>query len=118
MAKIGRLSALAFLIGLGTVARGNAEDRVVRFWHPYAQPQRTAERKQAATGFEQADPGVKAQIAVVPWANMHQRWRAAQAAAIRELDDVSLALGGDERFIPGILDRPARFEGRALAVPR
>jgi len=40
-----------------------------------------------------------------------------QTGAILPVDDVITALGGDGRFIPGILNRHARFQGKTLAVP-
>ncbi|MGL4460933.1 MAG: ABC transporter substrate-binding protein, partial [Planctomycetia bacterium] len=120
------LCATTFLAAAEPAA---AEKRVVRFWHPYTQPQRTEEMKRSAAEFEQAHPGVEVQIEIVPWANIHERWRAAhaagslpdvglgnppdyldmwQAGAIHPVDDVVAAVGGDERFLPGILDRHVR----------
>lgn len=111
---------------------------MIRFWHPYTQPQRTEQMKLAAIEFERANPGVQVDIEVVPWANINERWRAAHAngelpdvgvgnppdylemwqnGAILPVDDVIAALGGDKRFISGILDRHTRFQGKTLAVP-
>lgn len=132
---------LAIVIGL-FVFRGSkptsVEDRVIHFWHPYTQPQRAKEMKLAAAEFEQANPGVKVVIEIVPWANVNERWRAAyekgelpdvgvgnppdyvamwQTGAIHPVDDVVDALGGDGKFLPGLLDRHARFQGKTLAIP-
>lgn len=133
--------ALALLTGLPAVPSSQsarAEDRVIHFWHPYTQPRRAEEMRKAAAEFEQANPGVKVQIEIVPWANLNERWRAAhakgtlpdvgvgnppdyldmwQAGAILPVDDVIKELGGDGRFVPGILDRHTRFQGKTLAVP-
>src|SRR6218665_1959089 len=64
------------------------EQRVVKFWHPYTQPQRAAEMRRSAAEFEKLHPDVKVEIEIVPWANIHQRWRAAHLAG--ELPDVGL----------------------------
>jgi len=144
-----RIGALVLLTAVALVMRSapvvgrdfepeRADERVLHFWHPYTQPQRTEEMKTAAAEFERANPGVKVKIEIVPWANVNERWRAAhadgalpdvgvgnppdyldmwQAGAILPVDDVIAALGGDRRFIPGILDRHTRFQGKTLAVP-
>jgi multiple sugar transport system substrate-binding protein len=144
--RVGKLATfvavpLALLLGL-LAARALQPDRqagrVIRFWHPYTQPQRTEEMKRAAAEFERAHPGVKVAIEVVPWANVNERWRAAhakgelpdvgvgnppdylemwQTGAILPVDDVVAALGGDGRFLPGLLDRHVRYQGKTLAVP-
>ncbi|CAN5153068.1 ABC transporter substrate-binding protein [soil metagenome] len=123
---------------VGQIPSEPAKGRVIRFWHPYTQPERTEEMKKAAAEFEKANPGITVQIEIVPWANINERWRVAQAAgtlpdvgignppdylemwqagAILPVDDVITAIGGDKRFIPGILDRHTRFQGKTLAVP-
>jgi multiple sugar transport system substrate-binding protein len=140
--RVGRLVLFAAVF-LGLLAARALQPepdagRVVRFWHPYTQPQRTEEMKQAAAEFERAHPGVRVAIEVVPWADVNGRWRAAhargelpdvgvgnppdyldmwQAGAILPVDDVVAALGGDGRFLPGLIDRHARFQGKTLAVP-
>jgi multiple sugar transport system substrate-binding protein len=135
------LVAFVVLIVLAAIFYFNREQvkgREITFWHPYTQPQRSEEMKKAATEFEQAYPGVKVKIEIVPWATVNERWRAAyaqgvlpdvgvgnppdyldmwQTGAILPVDDVITALGGDRRFIPGILDRHTRFQGKTLAVP-
>ena len=132
---------LAVLIGLfvaGAFKPALDEGRVIHFWHPYTQPQRVEQMELAAAEFEQANPGVKVAIEVVPWANVNERWRAAhtngelpdvgvgnppdylemwQNGAILPVDEVIAALGGDDSFIPGLLDRHVRFQGKTLAVP-
>jgi multiple sugar transport system substrate-binding protein len=122
----------------GPSATEPTTERVIRFWHPYTQPQRTEEMKKAGAEFEKANPGIKVQIESVPWANVNERWRAAhaagtlpdvgvgnppdylemwQAGAILPVDDVITAMGGEAKFIPGLLDRHTRFQGKTLAVP-
>jgi len=127
--------------GIGAVVltkQQGAQERVIRFWHPYTQPQRTEVMQKTAVEFEKANPGIKVKIEIVPWANVNERWRAAYAegtlpdvgvgnppdyldmwetGAIVPVDDVITALGGDGRFISGILDRHTRFQGKTLAVP-
>jgi multiple sugar transport system substrate-binding protein len=141
--RVGTIVLLTAVAVIGLVLalhfqRERAEERVIRFWHPYTQPQRTEEMLKAAVEFQRANPGVKVEIESVPWANVNERWRAAhakgelpdvgvgnppdyldmwQAGAILPVDDVIAALGGDRRFIPGILDRHTRFQGKTLAVP-
>ncbi len=135
------LVAFVVLIVLAAIfyfSRGQVKGREMTFWHPYSQPQCIEEMKKAATEFEQANPGVKVKIEIVPWADINKRLRAAyaqgvlpdvgvgnppdyldmwQTGAILPVDDVITALGGDKSFIPGILDRHTRFQGKTLAVP-
>ncbi|HVJ83428.1 MAG TPA: sugar ABC transporter substrate-binding protein, partial [Planctomycetia bacterium] len=130
--------AFAIPASAGDTKPASSDTRVVRFWHPYTQPQRTEQMKLAAAEFANENPGVKVDIEVVPWADINERWRAAHAkgelpdvgvgnppdyldmwreGAIHPLDDVVAALGGDGRFIPGLLDRHVRFQGKTLAIP-
>lgn len=136
MSKFAPVCVLTFLLIAAPPA--TAQDRVIKFWHPYTQPQRAEEMKRSAAEFERANPGTKVQIEIVPWAKIHERWRAAQAAgelpdvglgnppdyldmwqagAIHDVEDVVASLGGDKRFVPGLLDRHVRFQGKTLAVP-
>lgn len=142
--RIGKLVGLVVLVGMTGFAfiryfaMQKGDERVIRFWHPYTQPQRTEVMKKTAAEFERVNPGVRVQIESVPWANVNERWRAAhaegtlpdvgvgnppdyidmwQTGAIHPLDDVVAALGGDERFVPGLLDRHTRFQGKTLAIP-
>jgi multiple sugar transport system substrate-binding protein len=144
MLRCAKKSAFVILVVLVAVVSApvrslaQGSERALRFWHPYTQPQRAKEMQRAADEFERVNPGIKVGVEIVPWANINARWRAAQAAgtlpdvgvgnppdyvdmwqsgAILPMDDVIGALGGDGRFIPGILDRHARFQGRTLAVP-
>ena len=144
ISRHAKKSAFIILIALVVVASaplrssGQGGERVIRFWHPYTQPQRAKEMQRAAGEFERANPGTKVEVEIVPWANINARWRAAQAAgtlpdvgignppdysdmwqsgAILPVDDLIGALGGDGRFVAGILDRHTRFQGKTLAVP-
>jgi hypothetical protein len=48
-------AALIVLVALRYFTQELAVGRVIIFWHPYTQPQRTEEMKKAATEFEQAN---------------------------------------------------------------
>ena len=118
---------LTFLLAPVEYAKG--EERVLCFWHPYTQAQRTDEMKRSAAEFEKANPHVKVKIEIVPWANVRERWVAAHAAGA--LPDVGIGNPPDylemwqanaiypvdddrdtrwrQAIHPGILDRHVRL---------
>ena len=71
------LAVLAVVVSAPVRSPGQGGERVIRFWHPYTQPQRAKEMQRAADEFEAANPGIKVEVEIVPWANINARWRAA-----------------------------------------
>lgn len=125
---------LSVALGAGPVL---AAERVVRFWHSYTQPERVAAMKQAAADFEKQH-GARVEIEIVPWPRVYEKWTTALAAgtlpdvsvaipdnymamwmaeASQPVDDLVRAMGGDQAFVPGLLDRHARYQGKTICVP-
>jgi multiple sugar transport system substrate-binding protein len=126
------------LTGVLVLAAGPSEaQQVVRFWHSYTQPERVASIKDTAAEFEKAT-GIKVEIEVVPWPRVYEKWTTALAArtlpdvsvalpdnymgmwlagASYPLDDVVQSMGGEGVFLPGILDKHTRYQGKTIAIP-
>jgi multiple sugar transport system substrate-binding protein len=119
------------------VVRAQGTRRIV-FWHSYSQKERSDSMRQTADRFEQANPGVKVDIEVVPWPAFNQKWPAAMAGgtlpdvaillaenavpmhlagALHPMDDVVKRLGGPDAFKQGLLDATGRFRGQYISVP-
>ena len=127
---------LAFLL-LGVFTHEVAAQQSIRFWHSYTQPERVEAIKETAAEFEKAT-GIHVEIEVVPWPRMYEKWATALAArtlpevavalpdnymgmwlagASLPLDDVVASMGGEGVFLPGVLDKNVRYQGKTIAIP-
>ncbi|MFC3321332.1 ABC transporter substrate-binding protein [Mesorhizobium cantuariense] len=117
--------------------RAQSERRIV-FWHSYSQKERSDHMRLVANRFEQANPGVKVDIEVVPWPAFPQKWPAAAAAgtlpdvtillaenavpmslagALLPMDDVLASLGGADAFKGNIAIATGRFRDQQISIP-
>jgi multiple sugar transport system substrate-binding protein len=117
--------------------RAQGSRRIV-FWHSYSQKERSDFMRTTADKFEQANPGVKVDIEVVPWPAFPQKWPAAAAAgtlpdvvvllaenavpmslanALHPMDDVLAELGGAAAFKGNIATTVGRFRDTQISLP-
>ncbi len=130
------LTLVVLSVVLFTVGQVKAQ-QTIRFWHSYTQPERVAAIKDTAAEFEKAT-GIRVELEIVPWPRMYEKWATALAAktlpdvavtlpdnymgmwlagATYPLDDLVGAMGGEGVFLPGILDRHVRYQGKTIAIP-
>jgi multiple sugar transport system substrate-binding protein len=127
---------LALLFTMGGFGHEAGAQQSIRFWHSYTQPERVEAIKATAADFEKST-GIHVEIEIVPWPRMYEKWATALAArtlpdvavalpdnymgmwlagASLPLDDVVQAMGGDSVFLPGVLDKNVRYQGKTIAI--
>lgn len=119
-----------------TGANPAAEPRNIVLWHSFTQEDRGAAVKEMADKFAAANPGVKFEIEVFPWATFHTKWTTglnagalpdvstalpdeatmmAQSDALLPMDDLVADMGAD-----AFLEKPLQaltYKGKLIAVP-
>src|SRR5437867_12018481 len=65
--------------GFPHVARAQAKEIVLDYWHPETREAAVAQEKKWFAEFERANPGVKVKYTVIPWGDLNTKIRAANA---------------------------------------
>lgn len=112
-------------------------NRELLVWHAYTQPARANFQRELANRFEAINPGLKVTVEGVPPPQFHSKVVAARAAGalpdivfgsppasvdyfasgfLKPIDDIVAELGEDY-FLPGQLERFAKFQGHYLGLP-
>ncbi len=91
---VGALVLAAILLAQPLIA---VAQTTLEFWHPFSQATRQEALKLSAQDFEEANPGVKVKIEVVPFTKIIEKWTSAYAAGI--LPDI---MGTSSPFAPAM----------------
>ncbi len=122
--------------GFPWVARAQAKEVVLDYWHPETREAAVGQEKKWIAEFEKANPGVKVKYTVIPWGDLNTKIRAANATntlpdliytyaashsgwgyegVTQPVDDIIDAIGRsdfDEAYL-----RYVTVDGKAYALP-